>query len=363
MKNLLKIGIAAAFGIAALAGATNNVRLNSELSHEQSVVEQKRARGWLDPLPNIIGTGNTVLSATKNQIYKYTFTSFSTSYYTIECSSNDQTYLGVKSPYEVIFDGGDTNQNNNAKIQFLGVAWETYTIYVARDGSLNPQLSIDITLTLREAEATCIINGYQSYMEDTIAEFECYMFNCMNNRYEYEVLDSPTKNEIVGQLNKEFFFMNGFADLQDPSKLYCNGGTFEVSDIGSMNKTRLALWGSPNTGNPGSFASSALSHGAKCSIGFNSLNVTQNNASGFLVMQFFCQKLIYELGVQQNKTIQHVLDYTLETYSDVLGNNFSLNITIYGNSNFKLFDHSVDNHAFDITKTFLSPMPTPGHLE
>ena len=37
MKNLLKIGIAAAFGVATLAGATNGVRLNSELSYEDIV--------------------------------------------------------------------------------------------------------------------------------------------------------------------------------------------------------------------------------------------------------------------------------------------------------------------------------------
>ena len=209
MKNLLKIGIAAAFGVAALAGATNGVRLNSELSYESPVVEQKRARGWFDPLPNLLGLGETTFSASKLLLYEYTFTPFTSQYYEIEAASTDRTFLCVKNDVTEIYDGDDAGPaygDENAKILFYGVAFQSYRVIVARDGSLNPAMTANITFKVRKAESVAIINDSVPHLN----EYNNQVFN-HNVKYEHTTYHDLTEYSIPDYLNKELVFVNAHA--------------------------------------------------------------------------------------------------------------------------------------------------------
>ena len=373
MKNLLKISLAAMFGVATLAAAPKMNQLDNKLSMEEVSVQSSKAfgdftfGGFGNPTP--ISLGTTTFNASLALVYKYSFTAPAKGYYVVEAFSNDQTFLCVKKGTDLcIYDGGDERGDNNAKVRFLASKNGVYTIYIARDGSLVPLVHEDVSLTVRKGESVAIVDDYGNYYGSNIVTYHNnFVYNNMQGYYQHTTYNMTYKDEIINKLNNEMFYITGQADVPNLNSLRCYGymspnGAFTTADIGDMSNTRLALWGINYSGRTGGFAQTSVNHGAKCAIGFYGTWTSNYNydCPDLTEIGEFCRLLISYLCSNRNKTIQEGLNYIYNTYYRF--SNFTSYVRVFGNSHIKLFQNTASNHPFDITKTFLTDLPDPGQI-
>ncbi len=365
MKNILKVCLVSAFGLALLQ-AVPNFKGEKVAANEFESGVVTRA-GGLVPFNSLVYLGSISLGSNagdylkRNKVYKLSFVSPVTGYLVAQTNGGDSTSLCVETTgtqgYR-IFDDGTNSGDHNAKVKFHVSKNQTVNFYIKRTLQLSGANLVYTGFTVRKMSMSIIANpDYDSsYYHES--DYWGALYPAINKfDYTFDNSYGPLTDTFFGYFKKDIMLFSGGGNTANGyPQAYTRRGTISFPhDIDSLG-CEIAIWGALATAETEirSLAYSSVQMGAKCSIAFKSMEDNMfvwNHDVHEFIFTFF------DYLEAPGTTVANALLYTSQecsTFADIYDN-----IVVCGNENYKFFNKTASHGTFTIPEVIEDPFLPP----